>query len=241
MELSFKLTEESIGTYTGEILYRIEAIRDIPFQGVKKGDRGGFVSSERLTNGDARISEDAWVSGNAMVSGNAWVFGNAKVSGNAWVSENAQVYGNAWVSGDARVYGYARVFGDASVFENAWVTDNARAYGNAKVFGDAWVYGYAWVADSALVSGDAKVFGDAQVSGDAKIDSLDSIIVLTIPTSYHVTVTRDMIFAGCKSVKRSHVKNMTCQEFVEMGGKKEYFKAYKEMVLGAMKIVRKRK
>jgi carbonic anhydrase/acetyltransferase-like protein (isoleucine patch superfamily) len=210
MELSFKLTDETI-TMNGETLYRIEATRNIPSQGVKKGDKGGFVSSERLDNGEARISGDAWVADNARVSGNAWVY------------EDAQVYG------DAQIYGNARVSGNAMVYENSWVYDSAWVCGDAQIYGNARVYGNAWV------------YVNARVYGNAKIDSLDSIIVLTIPSSYHVTVTRDMIFAGCKSVKRSHVKNMTCKEFVEMGGRKEYFRAYKEMVLGSMKIVRKRK
>lgn len=79
MKLTFKLTSETKISGTGETLYRIEAIQDIPAIGVKKGDKGGFVSSETV-DGYARVS------GNAQVSGNARVYGNAQVYGNAWVS-----------------------------------------------------------------------------------------------------------------------------------------------------------
>ena len=72
MKLKFKLTSETTTNSLGETLYRIEATVDIPARGVKKGDRGGFVSSETV-NGKPRISGDAWVSDNAQV------FGNAKV------------------------------------------------------------------------------------------------------------------------------------------------------------------
>ena len=144
LNFSFKLTKETRIAWNGETLYRIEAVRDIPARGVKRGDKGGFISTME-------------VNGNARVSGDAWVYGNA------------QVYGNA------------------------------------------------------------------------HIDAIDAIIVLVIAAHYSVTVTRKVIFAGCQIVKRSKVKNMTLEEFKIIGGKPEYFKAYKQMVLGAMKLVKPKK
>ena len=141
MKLTFKLTTESIVNIFGTKLYRIEAIADIPARGIKKGDKGGFISSCEVS-------------------------GKPRISGNAWVA------------------------------------------------------------------------GDAQVFGNAHIDSLDAIIILVIAASYSVTITRKMIFAGCQMIKRSKVKNMTVEEFVSIGGKSEYFKAYRQMVLGAMKLVK---
>ena len=84
-ELKFKLTNESKINFFGVKLFRIEATVDIESCGVKKGDKGGWVESETISNG------------------------NARVSGNAWVYGNAEVYGDARVSGDARVYGNARL------------------------------------------------------------------------------------------------------------------------------------
>ena len=55
-------------------LRRIVAGRDIPSQGVRKGDIGGWV--ERVS----QVSGNAWVSGNAQVFDNARIFGNANVS-----------------------------------------------------------------------------------------------------------------------------------------------------------------
>jgi len=96
-EIKFKLTSESKINVFGVKLFRIEATVDIAARGVKKGEKGGWLDTEHLSNGNARVSGNAWVSGNAEV------YGNAKVSGNAWVSGNAKVYGNAEVSGNARV------------------------------------------------------------------------------------------------------------------------------------------
>ena len=113
-EKKYILTEETKELF-GRTLYRIEAARD--FSDVKKGDKGGWIESEK------NLSHD----------GNAWVYGKALVYG------NAKVYGNAWVSGDAEVYGNAEVYG------KALVSGNAQVYGKAWVYGDAWVGGDAKV------------------------------------------------------------------------------------------------
>jgi len=140
-DIKFKLTSKSKVNAWGVTLFQIEATCDITERSVKKGDKGGWVESEKTSNGDARVS------------GNAWVYGNAEVSGDAWVSGNAEVYGNAEVSGDAWVSGNAEVYGDAKVSGDAWVSGNAEVYGDARVSGNAWVYGNAEVSGDALDSG----------------------------------------------------------------------------------------
>ena len=168
-ELKFKLTTETKINAWGIKLFRIEATVDFKNGStqIKSGDKGGWVESEKTSNGDARVSGNAWVYGDAEV------YGDARVSGDAWVSGNARVYGDARVSGNARVYGDARVsgnawvYGDAEVYGNARVSGNAWVYGDARVYGDAWVYGDAEVSGDAWVSGNARVYGNAEVSGDA--------------------------------------------------------------------------
>jgi hypothetical protein len=76
--MKFKLTAETKEFY-GIKLFRIEALID--FNGIKKGDKGGFIEKE------SNLSQ---VYGDAWVSGDAWVYGNAQVSG------DARVYGDAW-------------------------------------------------------------------------------------------------------------------------------------------------
>ena len=51
----------------GVTVHQIRATEDIPRFGVSKGDLGGWVESETLRNGDARVSGNAWVFGNAQV------------------------------------------------------------------------------------------------------------------------------------------------------------------------------
>lgn len=156
MEKKYKLTDETI-SYRGKTLYRIEALRD--FNDVKKGDKGGFVESEK------NLSHD----------GNCWIYNDAKVFGNARVYQHGCVFDEAMVSGHAEVYGHAAVYDDAivckyaKVFEEARISDNAAVVGSAYVYGTASIYDMASVIGCAQVSGDAMVCDNACVGYDARV------------------------------------------------------------------------
>ena len=84
-DIKFKLTSKSKVNAWGVTLFQIEATCDITERGVKKGDKGGWVESEKTSNGDARVSGDAWVYGNARVYGNALDSGYCfAYKGNNW-------------------------------------------------------------------------------------------------------------------------------------------------------------
>ena len=91
MEKKFELTDEFIVNVWGVKLFRIRAT--ISFGIVKKGDLGGFIESENLPNGNARVYGNAWVYGDAQVSGDAQVYGDARVYGNAWDRSPLQIQG----------------------------------------------------------------------------------------------------------------------------------------------------
>lgn len=59
--MKYKLTDEKI-SYCGHTLYRIQATDDYPC-GVKCGELGGFIESEKNLYGDAKVSGDAKVCG----------------------------------------------------------------------------------------------------------------------------------------------------------------------------------
>ena len=135
MEKKYKLTEESI-KFNGKTLYRIESLRD--FGTIKKGDKGGFIESER----------------NLSHEGHAWVSDNAKVFGNACVSGKSKVYGEAKVWGFAKISGNSEVYGNANVSGYACVSGKCNVYDNAIVCGDADVCGYALICGDACIKGD---------------------------------------------------------------------------------------
>ena len=104
----YKLTSETI-TVNNRTLYRIEALRD--FGKVKKGDKGGFVQSEKNLSheGTCWVAKDAWVADDARVLCDAWI------TGAAYVFDDAKVGGAARVAGKAWIYGHALVFDNAIV------------------------------------------------------------------------------------------------------------------------------
>ena len=161
----YKLLQNDVIEVNNTTLYRIKALVYIPECGIKIGDIGGYIHSEKNLSheghcwvyGNAQVYGDARVCGDAQISGNASVYGNADISGNASVYGNVQVSGNAWVRGNADISG------------NAWVCGNADIYGNASVCGDAQVSGNASVCGDAQISGNASVYGNVQISGNASV------------------------------------------------------------------------
>ncbi|MDE6150967.1 MAG: hypothetical protein K2G12_03135 [Prevotella sp.] len=71
----FKLADETKTIRSGEVLHRIEAIKD--FGDVKKGQLGGWIQRE------SNLSQD----------GNCWIYDDAEVCQYAQVYGEAQVYG----------------------------------------------------------------------------------------------------------------------------------------------------
>lgn len=130
--MKYKLTDEKVLTSTGEVLYRIEAVRNIygTYQ-VWKGQKGGFVSGRK----------------NLSHEGNCWIGGEARVYGEATVCDDALVLNTADVSGKTVLKDKARVSGGAVVVSTQ-MKELAQVMGGAKVehsnlLGSAQVSGYA--------------------------------------------------------------------------------------------------
>lgn len=99
--------------HEGIDLHRIRAVKDIPEKGVKAGDLGGWIQSEKNLShkGSCWVSDEAWVFGEARIIGNALISGNAWVFGYAEISDYAQVSGDAWAAGYVHISGHANVTG----------------------------------------------------------------------------------------------------------------------------------
>jgi hypothetical protein len=116
-------------------LYRIIALRD--FGVVKKGDKGGWVSSESNLSqgGNCWIFHEASATGNSHVSHEAILCGSARISDTSAVFEEGCVGGCAVISGDACVYGKALVDGTVHVSEKASVSGDSWLRGRISIFG----------------------------------------------------------------------------------------------------------
>lgn len=144
MEKKYKLTDETI-EFNGVKLHRIEALKD--FSVVKKGDKGGFVQSER----------------NLSHHGNCWLFNDAKAYANSYVEENAVLLCNAQISDYAIASGYSVITDDSIVCGKAVI------FHNAKILHNAFVGEFAGVCGNSKVAEFSKVVGHSNVTGYAEI------------------------------------------------------------------------
>ena len=158
----YKLTDETIDI-EGKTLYRIEALKD--FNGVRKGDKGGYVESEK----------NLYQKGNCWIYDDAMVFDDARVYDDVQVYDNAQIYGKACIKHHAIVRNNAQVYGDAYVFENAQIYEYATVYGTAYAFGNALILGNACVRGYSQVSDDSSVYGNVVIEDYCIVNGKSSI------------------------------------------------------------------
>lgn len=134
----YEFTGETI-KHDGHVLNRIRALID--FDGVKKGDIGGWIESEH------NLSHH----GNSWVYDDAKVFGLARVFYDAKVYHRAKIYGQADVGGHAKVYGYAEVCDDATIHGNSCIYECCYVGASARIFGKAVVGGSMCLTRNASV------------------------------------------------------------------------------------------
>ena len=106
----------------------------------KKGDFGGWVSSEK----------------NLSHKGNCWVGMGASVS------DDARVTGNALIDSPSKVCGKATVSGNAVISQSSTVCENASVSGNVELYGRAVISGRTKLSGDLHVKGDT-IFGDGTV------------------------------------------------------------------------------
>ncbi|HCX7363000.1 TPA: hypothetical protein OZ543_001456 [Escherichia coli] len=210
MGKKYELLKDQTVVVEGVTLYRIRALRDIPWRCVNAGDLGGWVASER------NLSQrgDAWIYGDAKVSGDARVFGNAQVHDKAIISGNARVSGSAQVSGEARIRGMAQVCGfalvrdQAMVCGNAVVTDDALVEGVAEIRDYAEIYNDATVKD-AHVRDQGEIAGDACVNGHVVISGVTSLYDCACVQNYEDWLTVSD-FTGTVCFTDDYGQNIEC-------------------------------
>ena len=94
--------------FEGRTLYRVIALKD--FANVKKGDLGGWVSSED----------------NLSHYGNCWVYNNAMCMDNSRMFDNSKMYNGS------RMFGNSRMRDDSIMFNNSTMYGRSEMNGNSK-------------------------------------------------------------------------------------------------------------
>jgi carbonic anhydrase/acetyltransferase-like protein (isoleucine patch superfamily) len=168
-------------------LYRIQALRDIPEHGVKKGDIGGYVSSKYTLSqegscwiafgakaiGAVFISEDAYL-GDSSVALCDFSKSSLNIKGSVQLLDNAEVY----ISGDGNkssIGGNAKFFGSSRTYNLSEAKGNIRVYGDAmlhgpkSLLGDIEIYGNASLRAGSVIKGTTKIFDHAIIHTKAVV------------------------------------------------------------------------
>lgn len=136
------LTNETLFFAAGgkKTLYRIEAICD--FGDVKKGDKGGFIESEK----------------NLSQNGDCWVYNGAIVSGDVTIKDNAKVKDG--------VTAYTRGKNtQITICDNAVISGYVTILGNTHICDNAVINGEDGLIIDSIIKSNAKVSGKFDVRG----------------------------------------------------------------------------
>lgn len=174
-------------------VYRIQALRDIPRYGVKRGDLGGLVSSKGVLSHEGAcwiaygaavlrfvtVKDDAYIGGNVLVI-NDFTHKTMMIQDNAKITDGAKIYISK-ISGNEPKNSTV-VGGNSIICDNAHVLNLIRADGNIKISGNAKVeggrlsgnveiYDNAVIKPGATISGSSKICGEAVIHDNATIDN----------------------------------------------------------------------
>ena len=223
-------------------IYRIRALKD--FNGVKKGDLGGYVRSEdNLSHeGNCWIYDDAMVYGNAKVQDNAsirgkvGIYGNAIIRDNATITHNAKVYENAIVCNNAYIGMCSKVRGDTRISGYVIIEGNVIIDENAVISGYAAITDNALINENAIILGVSRVCGNSRVGKNALLRGKNDIVSITNigsrgdTTTFFKTVDGGIgVVCGCFNGTIENFKNAVLKKH----GDNIYGKSY----MGIIKIV----
>lgn len=200
MKKKYKLLKEesiipNVIGWSGAIrsVYRLQALRDIPKYGVKRGDLGGLVFNKNVLSHEGscwiaygatvlrfvRVKDDAYIGGNALVI-NDFTEKTITVQDNARIDEEAKVYITKVAENDPKnstvVGGNAIICGNANVYNLIRAEGNIKISGNAKVQGgrlsdNVAIYDNAVVKLGSTISGSSKIGGEAIIHENVTIDN----------------------------------------------------------------------
>lgn len=167
MNLKYELTNNiQFLSPSNRVLHQIRALKD--FDGVKKGDLGGWVESE----------------GNLSQEGNCWIYDNAKVYDSSRISNDAKIYDNVIVHGSSIVTNHSSIrndtkIRDSSIFRNVTIEDRATILastitGNVKISGKCAILN-SKVYDDVVISGKISLSKGTRVRDNSKIYGSGSI------------------------------------------------------------------
>ena len=120
----YEITERCLEDSRGNTLFQIKALK--PFGHIKKGQLGGFISSENNLSHEG----SCWVYPNASISENAKAMHNAVLRDYSSLKGNARAYNNTILLDNASLDDHACIACNVIIKNNACMKDNASAEGD---------------------------------------------------------------------------------------------------------------
>lgn len=156
MAKKYELTEEFLHSSNGTRMFRIKALVNIPYHGVKRGELGGFIESVN------NLSHQ----GNAWVMPNCHVFGDSEISGDVIVKNGAEIQ-DSHLSDDMVVSGVVKI-------KDCHLTGR-----RFRIEEEANLYDCEMRGEGILITGKAQLLGvfcdklleNFEVSGNASIEN----------------------------------------------------------------------
>ena len=151
------IDKEHTVKYNGRILHRIRALKD--FDGVKKGDIGGFVQSEH------NLSHD----------GNCWIYDDAKCMDSAKCMDDSIMFDNSIMYNNSKMYDYSRMcdyskmFDNSIMYNNSIMFDNSRMYDNSIMYDNSRMLDNSKMYDNSKMCGNSKMYDNSQMYNNSKM------------------------------------------------------------------------
>ena len=167
-------------------LYRIRALRD--FSDIKKGDLGGWVSSEN----------------NLSQEGDCWIYDNAKCMDNARMYDNStmydysEMYDYSIMRGDSEMHSYTEMhdytimYSCSKMYGCSEMHDSSTMHGNSTMYGNSIMFDSSEMHDRSEMHDHSKMYGDSILKDKEKlygelISKVDKFIDISNPKGEIVT------------------------------------------------------
>lgn len=138
----YELTNISI-EFGERTLYRIRALKD--FADVKKGDLGGWVSSEN----------------NLSQEGNCWIYNEAKCMDNAKMYNNSTMHDYSEMRGNSTMHDCSEMHDNSKKCDNSEMHNCSEMHNNSIMFGHSKMYGNSMMCGNSTMYDDSKMFDDS--------------------------------------------------------------------------------
>ena len=221
-------------------VYRIQALRSIPKYGVKRGDLGGYISSEAVLSQE----DSCWVAYNAMAIGDIQIRNDAYLGDTAlalcdWADCTIVIKDSAAVVDNAKVtIGRNDDTGDKPkitfhISGRTVISGEARVENVKEISGNTQISGYAQVSTCKKISGDITIKGRARVYADVSI--LGNSVIDDNAVIHKKTKLTDCIVRGDAQIAAE--QEIVGGDFSEEGIFKNPSKAIPEIIIGQPKNI----